>query len=53
MQRTSDMTSNGSGKYNSPSFRLTRLFRKQSAKGATYFAGRLAGAKIVVLKAAT
>jgi hypothetical protein len=34
----------------SPSFQLTRLFRKKSAQGATYFAGRLGNARLVLLK---
>ena len=33
-----------------PSFTLTRLFRKKSEKGNTYFIGRLAGARVVLLK---
>ena len=34
-----------------PSFALTRLYRKKSEKtGATYFAGRLGGARLVLLK---
>jgi hypothetical protein len=33
-----------------PSFPLTRLFRKKSEKGNTYFTGRLAGARLVLLK---
>jgi hypothetical protein len=33
-----------------PSFQLTRLFRKKSAQGATYFAGRLGNARLVLLK---
>jgi hypothetical protein len=32
------------------SFRLTRLYRKTSAKGATYFVGRLGGAKVALLR---
>jgi hypothetical protein len=35
-----------------PSFVLTKLYRKKSAKGATYFSGRLAGARIVLVKSA-
>jgi hypothetical protein len=33
-----------------PSFILTRLFRKKSEKGNTYFTGRLGGARVVLLK---
>ncbi len=44
------MNNNSASKYNSASFRLTRLYRKTSAKGATYFAGRLGGAKVALLK---
>ncbi len=44
------MTSNGSGKYNSASFRLTRLYERRSKNGVTYYAGRLGGARIVLLK---
>ena len=33
-----------------PSFTLTRLFRKKSEKGNTYFTGRLGGARLVLLK---
>ena len=33
-----------------PSFRLTRMYRKKSATGATYFSGRLGGAKVVLVK---
>ena len=33
-----------------PSFPLTRMFRKTSKEGKTYFAGRLGGAKIALLK---
>ena len=40
--------SNGNGR--PPSFQLTRLFRKKSAQGATYFAGRLGNARLVLLK---
>ena len=40
--------SNGHGR--PPSFQLTRLFRKKSEKGATYFAGRLGNARLVLLK---
>jgi hypothetical protein len=32
------------------SFQVARLFRKQSAKGATYFTGRWGGARIALLK---
>jgi hypothetical protein len=34
----------------SPSFPLTRLFRKSSKEGKTYFTGRLGGARIALLK---
>ncbi len=44
------MNNNSASKYNSASFRLTRLYRKTSAKGATYFAGRLGGAKVALLR---
>jgi hypothetical protein len=37
-------------KSHSPSFSLTRMFRKKSAQGATYFTGRLGGARIALLK---
>jgi hypothetical protein len=33
-----------------PSFTLTRLYRKKSEKGNTYFTGRLGGARLVLLK---
>jgi len=33
-----------------PSFPLTRLFRKTSKEGKTYFTGRLGGARIALLK---
>jgi hypothetical protein len=33
-----------------PSFVLTRLYRKKSEKGNTYFTGRLGGARIVLLR---
>ena len=33
-----------------PSFPLTRMFRKTSKEGKTYFTGRLGGAKIALLK---
>jgi hypothetical protein len=33
-----------------PSFVLTRLYRKKSEKGATYFVGRLGGARVALLK---
>jgi hypothetical protein len=33
-----------------PSFVLTRLYRKKSEKGSTYFQGRLAGARVALLK---
>ena len=42
------MTTNSN---HNPSFRLTRLYRKQSQQGRTYFTGRLAGARITLLKA--
>jgi hypothetical protein len=32
-----------------PSFELTRLYEKTSAKGTRYFSGRLAGARITLL----
>jgi hypothetical protein len=35
-----------------PSFALTRMYRKKSDKGATYFSGRLAGARIALVKSA-
>lgn len=44
------MTSNGSGKYNNPSFQVARLFRKKSEKGNTYFVGRWGGARVLLLK---
>ena len=37
-------------KSHAPSFPLTRLYRKKSAQGATYFTGRLGGARIALLK---
>ncbi len=33
-----------------PSFPLTKMYRKKSATGATYFSGRLGGAKVVLVK---
>lgn len=33
-----------------PSFTAAKLFRKTSAKGTTYFVGRMGGVKIAVLK---
>jgi hypothetical protein len=33
-----------------PSFVLTKLYRKKSEKGNTYFTGRLGGARVVLLK---
>ena len=33
-----------------PSFVLTKLYRKKSEKGTTYFTGRLGGARIALLK---
>lgn len=42
------MTTNSN---HAPSFRLIRLYRKTSQKGSTYFAGRLGGAKVTLLKA--
>jgi len=44
------MTSNGSGKYNSTSFQVARLFRKVSEKGNTNFTGRWGGARVLLLK---
>ncbi|HEY1246197.1 MAG TPA: hypothetical protein VGF29_15330 [Hyphomicrobiaceae bacterium] len=32
------------------SFPVTRLYRKKSEKGATYFVGRLGGARLALLK---
>jgi hypothetical protein len=40
---------NGSGNY-PPSFRVAKLYRKQSKAGGTYFAGRWGGAKVAVVK---
>jgi hypothetical protein len=40
--------SNGNGR--PPSFPRTRLFRKKSEKGNTYFTGRIGGARLVLLK---
>jgi hypothetical protein len=40
--------SNGNSRL--PSFTLTRLYRKKSEKGNTYFTGRLGGARVVLLK---
>jgi hypothetical protein len=39
-----------SGNSRPPSFVLTRLYRKKSEKGNTYFTGRLGGARVVLLK---
>jgi hypothetical protein len=33
-----------------PSIRVTKLYRKTSKNGATYFAGRWGGAKVALLK---
>ncbi len=33
-----------------PSFTATRMFRKTSAKGTTYFSGRLGGVKVALVK---
>jgi hypothetical protein len=33
-----------------PSINLTKLYRKQSAQGSTYFSGRLGNARVVLLK---
>lgn len=33
-----------------PSFTAAKLYRKTSAKGVTYFAGRLGGVKVALLK---
>jgi hypothetical protein len=45
------MSTNEFPKSHAPSFALTRLFRKKSEKtGATYFTGRLGGARVVLLK---
>ena len=33
-----------------PGFAIMRLFRKKSEKGATYFTGRLGGARVALLK---
>ena len=38
------------GRSFAPSFQLARLFRKTSQKGATYFAGRIGGARVTLLK---
>ena len=45
-ERKSDLTMSN----HPPSFPLTRLFRKKSEKGNTYFTGRLGGARLVLLK---
>ena len=33
-----------------PSFVLTKLYRKKSEKGTSYFSGRLGGARVALLK---
>jgi hypothetical protein len=33
-----------------PSFKAANLYRKTSAKGATYFVGRMGGVKVALLK---
>ncbi len=44
------MSDNGKSGGYGPSIQVARLFRKTSAKGAEYFAGRWGGAKIALLK---
>jgi hypothetical protein len=44
-----DMTNGNSNDYG-PSFRLARLFRKQSKAGQTYFSGRMGFGRVTVLK---
>jgi hypothetical protein len=41
---------NGNGNDYGPSFRLAKLYRKQSKNGATYFSGRLGFARATLLK---
>jgi len=43
------MADNGNNNY-PPSFPLTKMYRKKSATGGTYFSGRLGGAKVVLVK---
>jgi len=46
------MSDNNQSRDRAPSFTLTRMYRKRSGKGDTYFSGRLAGARIVLVKSA-
>ena len=41
---------NGNGNGYGPSFRLARLYRKQSKNGGMYFTGRLGFARVTLLK---